>query len=107
MPCEDHCQILKWPLLSTRSSYFSLVECYKIVFGSSHLDFYDYFEFAKATSTTANHSYKLYVQSTRLNCSKRSFFMKIVIEWNSLPKNVVEASSFELFKIKLSSFFNL
>ena len=60
MSYEDQCQILNWQLLSTRSSYFSLVECYKIVIGLSHLDFHDYFEFAKATSTTTNHSYKFF-----------------------------------------------
>ena len=59
--------------VSTRSSYFLLVECYKIVFRLSHLDFHDYFEFAKATHTRANHSYKLYVKSSGLNCYKHSF----------------------------------
>ena len=43
MSYEYRCQILKWPLLSTHRSYFSLVECYKIVFGLSHLDFNDLF----------------------------------------------------------------
>ena len=34
------CNILNWPLLSTRRAYFSLLECYKIVFGLSHLKAY-------------------------------------------------------------------
>ena len=55
MPYEERCNILTWPLLSTRRTYFSLVECYKIVFGLSHLDFQEVFEFAKVHSTRANH----------------------------------------------------
>ena len=39
MPYEERCNILNWPLLSTRRNYFSLVQCYKIVFGLSHLHF--------------------------------------------------------------------
>lgn len=33
MSYEDRCNTLNWPLLSTRRPHFSLVECYKIVFG--------------------------------------------------------------------------
>ena len=50
MPYEERCNILNWPLLSTRRTYFSLVECYKIVFGLSHLDFQEVFEFATVHS---------------------------------------------------------
>ena len=60
MPYEERCNILTWPLLSTRRTYFSLVECYKIVFGLSLLDFKEFFEFATVHSTRANHSYKLF-----------------------------------------------
>ena len=51
-----------------RRTYLSLVECYKIVFGYNYLDFEDFIEFTTTKSTTANHTYKLYVKSTRLNC---------------------------------------
>lgn len=33
MSYEDRCKLLKWPTLSDRRIYLSLVECYKIVFG--------------------------------------------------------------------------
>ena len=51
MSHEEGCDILHWPSLSSRRTYFSLVECYKIVFGLSHLDFEKFFEFAKVKST--------------------------------------------------------
>ena len=51
LPYEDRCQLLKWPILSNRRTYLSLVECYKLVFGYYHLKFEDYFELATSKST--------------------------------------------------------
>ena len=107
MPYEERCNILNWPLLSTRRTYFSLVECYKIVFGLSHLDFQKFFEFAKVHSTRANHSYKLFLKSSKINCFKQSFFIRVVSDWNSLSKDIVEAGTLELFKSRLKLFLKL
>ena len=105
---EERCTILNWPLLSTRRTYFSLVECYKIVFGLSHLDFQEFFEFAKVHSTRANHSYKLCLKSSKINCFKHSFFfIRVVSYLNSLSKNIVKAGTLELFKSRLKSFLKL
>ena len=107
MSYEERCNILNWPLLSSRRTYFSLVECYKIVFGLSHLDFQEFFEFAKVHSTRANHSYKLFLKSSKINCFKHSFFIRVVSDWNSLSKDIVEAGTLELFKSRLKSFLKL
>ena len=37
MPYEDRCKLLKWPTLSDRRTFLSLIECFKIVFGFYHL----------------------------------------------------------------------
>ena len=74
MPYEERCNILNWPLLSTRRTYFSLVECYTIVFGLSHLDFQEFFEFAKVHSTRANHSYKLVLNLQKLTVVNILFY---------------------------------
>ena len=66
MPYVDPCKLLKWPSLSDRRNYLSLIECYKFVFGYYHLNFYDFFEFSKVGSTRTNHPFKLYVISARL-----------------------------------------
>ena len=101
MPYEDRCKLLKWPTLSTRRDYLTLIECYKIVFGLGILDFHDFFEFTKVRSTRANHSFKLYVKAARINCYKFSFFVRVVKMWNNLPKDIVEADGFRSFKQKL------
>ena len=75
MSYKERCNILNWLLLSTRRTYFSPVECYKIVFGLSHLDFQKFFEFAMH-STRANHSYKLFLKSSKINCFKHAFSLE-------------------------------
>lgn len=107
MSYEDRCKLLKWPTLSDRRTYLSLVECYKIVFGFYHLNFEDFFDIATIRSTRANHQYKLYIKPARLNCYKNSFFIRIVKLWNELPGDIVEADSFQHFKSKLKSYLNI
>ena len=107
MSYEERCDTLHWPSLSSRRTYtlyLFVVECYKIVFGLSHLDSEEFFQFAKVKSTRANHSYKLYCKLSRINSFKHSFFNNVISYWNNLPSNVVEAGSLQLFKCKLKSF---
>ena len=68
MPEVDCCKLLRWLSLSGRRNYLCLIECYKFVFGYYHLNCYDFFKFSKVGSTTANHPFKFYVKSTRLDC---------------------------------------
>ena len=77
MSYEDRCKLLKWPTLSDRRTYLSLIECYKIVFGFYHLKFEDFFDFATTRSTRANHQYKLYVKPARLNCYNILFLLEL------------------------------
>ena len=107
MSYEDRCKLLKWPTLSDRRTYLSLIECYKIVFGFYHLDFGTFFDFATTRCTRANHQYKLYVKPARLNCYKHSFFIRIVKLWNELPRNIVEADNLQHFKSQLKLYLNI
>jgi len=38
-----------------------------------------------------------YIKPAKLNCYKHSFFIRIVKLWNNLPRDLVEAHSFQLF----------
>ena len=96
----DRCNLLKWPSLSDRRNYLSLIECYKFVFGYYHLNFYDFFEFSKVGSTRANHPFKLYVTSGKTRLLQVFFFIRIVSKWNDLPRDIVEAESLHCFKNK-------
>ena len=100
MSYEDRCEMLRRSQLTDRRLYFSLTECYKLVFGLNSLCFRDFFEFA-SERTRSNHNYKLQVKSANCNCYKYSFFVKIIREWNNLPANVVEIANLRRFKIAL------
>ena len=91
MSYEDRCQLFKWPTLSERRRYLSLVECYKIVFGFYHPKFEDFFEFATTKCTRGNHSYNLYIKPAKHNCYKHSFFIRILTGklWNNLPRDLI------------------
>ena len=98
MSYEDRCKLLDWPTLFIRHDYLSLIECYKIVFRiSENINFCNYFELSKLSSTRSNHSFKLYVKPARVNCYKHSFFIRIVKLWNSLPIETVEAEDIGAF----------
>ena len=98
--------MLRCSQLSDRRLYFSLIECYKLVFGLNSLCFCDFFEFA-SKRTWSNHNYKLQVKSANCNCYKYSFFVKIIREWNDLPANVVEIGNLRRFKIALKSYMRI
>ena len=46
MSYKDRCEMLRWSQSTDRRLYFSLIECYKLVFGLNSLCFSDCFEFA-------------------------------------------------------------
>ena len=107
MSYEERCKKLGWPDLSARRDYFSLIECYKIVFGiTDNLNFGDLFEKSKSSRTRANHRYKLYVKMAKVNSYKYSFFVRIIRPWNNLPSSIVESDSISVFKNRLKQHLN-
>ena len=42
-----------------------------------------------------------YIKLARLNCYKHYFLIRIVKLWNNLPRDLVEAESFQIFKSNL------
>ena len=97
------CKLLRWSQLTDRRLYFSLIECYKLLFGLNSLCLCDFFDFA-SKRTRSNHNYKLQVKLANCNCYKYSFFVKIIREWNDLPAKVVEVGNLRRFKIALKSY---
>ena len=103
MSYEDRCKLLRWSQLTARRLYFSLIECYKLVFGLNSLCLCDFFDFP-SKHTRSNHNYKLQVKLANCNCYKYSFLVKIIRDWNDLPANVVEVGNLRRFKIALKSY---
>ena len=63
MEYEERLKILNWPSLEKRRHFISFVECYSL----NGLNFSDFFELALVSRTRANHSFKLFVKSAKVN----------------------------------------
>ena len=102
MPYEERLKLLKWPLLEQRKLFSSLIECYKTINRLNGLDPSAFFTFAHDfRPLRANHRFKLKLTSATLNSFKHSFFIRIIDEWNNLPKEVAEAENLNIFKNRL------
>ena len=88
-PNEERLAMLGWSSLQSRRSYLSLLECYKTIHGRNGFNCDDYFEFSCYGKRRSNHSFKLIQPLARVNCFLHSFFVRIIKQWNSLPKEIV------------------
>ena len=100
-PCEERLAMLRWSSLQSRRSYLSLLECYKTIHGLNGLNCNDYFEFNCYGKTRSNHSFKLRQLLARVNCFFHSFFVRIIKQWNGLPREIVHEQDFNIFRSKL------
>ena len=97
-------------LFGTKEGFFSLVECYKIVFNLNGLNFSDYFELCRNTKSRSKHPYKLQTKLAKLNWYKNSFFVRIIKPWNDLPINVFnfrDSPNVSKFKLRLKNHMNI
>ena len=88
-PYAEGLAMLGWSSLQSRRSYLTLLECYKTIHGLNGLNCNDYFEFNSYGKTRSNHLFKLRQPLARVNCFLHSFFVRIIKQWNALPKEIV------------------
>ena len=55
--------------------------------------------------TRGSHDFKFVIPRAKKDSFKFSFFPRTINEWNSLPKDIVNATSVDSFKSKLTSSF--
>ena len=70
----------------------------------------DYFELNCYGKTGSHHSFKLRHPLLRVNCFLHSFFVRIIKQWNALPKeiqHVVHEQDFSTFRSKLRKYCKL
>ena len=103
-PYEEGLAMLGWSSLQSRRSYLSLLQCYKTIHGLNGLNFNDYFVFNCYGNTRSNHSFKLRQPLAKVNCFLHSFFVRIIKQWNALPKEIVHEQDFSIFRIKLRKY---
>ena len=77
------------------------MEVFKIVIGYEDIDRNTFFKL-KEDSRTRGHKAALVKEHCRLDMRKYSFSQRVIIEWNKLSNDCVNASSVNMFKIKLT-----
>ena len=93
--------VLDLESLEARRIRFDLIEAFKIIKGFSVLEFGDLFEFKPAVGTRG-HRLQLRLRiRPRLDICKHFVANRVVSLWNSLPPDVIEATSVEQFRRRL------
>ena len=104
----ERLSLLKLDLLEIRRIKSDLKMCFKIINGLCDIDPLHYFKFAPISSVTRGHNVKLIKPICNTNCQLYFFTNRVVNYWNSLPADIVNASSlntssFGIFVRKLDS----
>jgi len=89
--------------VKARMERYDLITCYKIFQGLSPVSPSDLFVMAP-DARTRGHRFKIQVQFAATDVRKKFFSHRVVEPWNSLPSDVVEASSLPVFKTRLHRF---
>ena len=74
---------------------------YKIIFGYCDINCHHYFDIIGMTRTRSKHEYRIRPKVARKNNFKYSFFHRYIIDWNSLPSEVMLSPSLQSFKVSL------
>ena len=86
--------------LSKQSLRGSLIEVSNIIKGIENMDMEKYFTI-DIFNRTRNNGYKIVEKQFQTNEAKHFFFNLIVNIWNSLPPNVIDCATTEIFKKRL------
>ena len=76
-----------------------MIKIFRIMRGIGDFEASDLF--TMNTRETRGHGMKNMKQTSRLNLRKFCFSHRVVDDWNSLPRRVVEAINVELFKTEM------
>ncbi|KAJ8045413.1 hypothetical protein HOLleu_08421 [Holothuria leucospilota] len=104
MPYEVRLEYLDLPTLIYRRARADAIQTFKII---NHLEKIDrsYFfvlsDTGYGTYDTRHSRYSLYKRRVRTQLRQHSFSNRVINLWNSLPGDVTQAGTVDLFKIRL------
>ena len=102
LPYATRLSMLGLQTLAFRRSISDLIICYKIVHGLIDTPLVEYFQ-RKQILLTRGHDLRLTIPSFNMDIAKYSFPVRTIRLWNSLPSEVVHASSISSFARGLNS----
>ena len=100
---HDRLDKLNIKSLCYRRVKFDLVFMYKIIYGSSDLNFNDYFFFRNSHYNLRGNSHKIdTLHKFKSSQWSHTFFVRAVKAWNFLPDDVASSATLNSFKAKLN-----
>ena len=96
---------LSWDTLATRRKTARLSFVYKLTCNLIDCSAENHLKPNNERRTRGSHDFKFLVPRAKKGIFKFSFFLRTFNEWNSLPKDVVNAASLDSFKSMLTSSF--
>ena len=99
MPYEDRLQALDIPSLSYRRLRGDMIATYKLLTNQMKVEGEELFRMGNVT--TRGHKHKLFKQHSATFVLINAFSNRILTDWNSLPEDVVEAPTTDVFKERL------
>ena len=80
-----------------------MIMAYKIITGKVSLKKEDIFTFASSQRNRRSHQYKLAKKKATKLVRQNALSVRVVDDWNGLPKDVVSAESINSFKQRLDA----
>ena len=100
---EERLRLLKITTLETWRLRGDLTETFKIMKGYEGIDASNFFELSN--TVTRGHNLKICKARFNRDIGRYSFRNRVVDEWNSLPKDIIDAPSVNAFKNRLNRLF--
>ena len=91
---------LEWKPLAERRKDDRLALLYKVLNNLSAITADDFLTYSQ-TKTRKNHHLTLNLYAPKTDLFKYSFFPRTIVQWNNLPKEVVNAGNLSQFKAAL------
>ena len=99
---DECCNILGWTSLQVRRDILSYCQLYKIIHNLDCIAFDQYFCLSPLNHTRS-HNLSILCKSSNIDAYRHSFFIRLPFLWNSLPSDVVNASSHRSFKCQVAA----
>ena len=96
---------LSWDTLATRRKTARLSFMYKLTHNLVDFSAENHLKPNNERRTRGSHDFKFLVPRAKKDIFKFSFFPRTIGEWNSLPKDIVNAASLDSFESMLTSSF--
>jgi len=104
LPCTERLKQLKLPTSKYRRLHGNMIEVFKLVHNYYDLEAAVNLNFSTCSVTSRVNMYKLQKFNCHYNLRKYSFSSRVVNLWNSLPNDVVEVDSINIFKNRLDKY---